>query len=758
MFTPTTITVADCWNAIKAGNPIHIRLQFSGQGITLTDEDIDLSEGVVVTDVLNGDTDLTFGTATMKQLTTRIFISDKTKDLVWTGQFALRYGIEVNGSTKWSTVDYFTGQKPENITTEKVVDFIAYDNMQLFDKLADGFVETLTFPCTLAWMLQQLCLFVGLKNGSSPAIVLPDPSDCPILLRQYSEFPMDASGHTCRELLSLMAEAMGRYATIRGGVLRLVWYEDHTSDITINESEQFNISHADIYHGMIWNDFDQLPLAQQESMTWDEAGGEYTDTYGVSCVRVRQTNLGFDIDYPQNTPASTENVYMIVDNPFLKITDVIADRQAYVKPLYDQLDAFKCRLPMKLESVGNWCVQTGDIITVITGTETIAMPVRYKQLIWRGSVTDYYEVTGNKIREAITSDNAEKILNNNLIKLFVEDNYYKVRSGITIEPTGVTISGNKFIKIESGSSFVVQSGGSVDIHATGTFELSGGTGSILLDSSGIDITGNKRVRISADANSKWIYDDRGLSLYNSARNANMMQFGGSFDLHSINTEAGVYAYSPNGDTTHGRLALAATDLVNHYYALLIVEYDYSTGVVFRPLENVGAHLGSSTCNFKKTFTQTIYGSNTGHTLEIHAGNEETRMIEIEDVASKDFSIAGWIKNGNTWSARNIKYYGEIVSISSRNEKHNIKQIGSVSDVIDRLAPVEFVYNNDKRNKKHFGLIYEDTVDLLPEICQETQDKNGGKQKGINYVELVPLLLKEIQDLRKRVSELEEVKG
>ena len=48
-----------------------------------------------------------------------------------------------------------------------------------------------------------------------------------------------------------------------------------------------------------------------------------------------------------------------------------------------------------------------------------------------------------------------------------------------------------------------------------------------------------------------------------------------------------------------------------------------------------------------------------------------------------------------------------------------------------------------------GLIYEDTIEIMPEIC--IQDEAN---KAISYVELIPALLKEIQDLRKRVAELE----
>ena len=91
--------------------------------------------------------------------------------------------------------------------------------------------------------------------------------------------------------------------------------------------------------------------------------------------------------------------------------------------------------------------------------------------------------------------------------------------------------------------------------------------------------------------------------------------------------------------------------------------------------------------------------------------------------------------------------------SSRDVKHNIQPMESVGETLDKLEPVTFVYDDDPDEKTRSGLIYEDTMEVLPEIC--TEDESN---KGVSYVELIPMLLKEIQDLRKRVKELEERVG
>ena len=104
-----------------------------------------------------------------------------------------------------------------------------------------------------------------------------------------------------------------------------------------------------------------------------------------------------------------------------------------------------------------------------------------------------------------------------------------------------------------------------------------------------------------------------------------------------------------------------------------------------------------------------------------------------------------------WGTANIGtiYYSGMVQSSSRDIKHDIKPLESLGEKLDQLQPVTFVYDEDPEEKQRTGLIYEDTIDIMPEIC--TGDEG---QKAINYVEMIPMLLKEIQDLRARVSELE----
>ena len=96
----------------------------------------------------------------------------------------------------------------------------------------------------------------------------------------------------------------------------------------------------------------------------------------------------------------------------------------------------------------------------------------------------------------------------------------------------------------------------------------------------------------------------------------------------------------------------------------------------------------------------------------------------------------------------IYWYQHCGQASSRDIKHNIREMEDVSEKISALCPVRFVYDADSTEEEQVGLIYEDTMDVIPEICFEA---NG--EKAIDYIKLVPFLLKEVQRLQNEIKEL-----
>lgn len=830
MLTPTGVTSAAYWEAIKSGMPTHVRITFLGQEIVLTDEDIDISGGLQVTDILNGDTDLVFGKAICKQVSVTFLNSERLDGLLWTSEFKLEMGVEIGNNTTWVTLGYFTGEKPKNVTTVRSIEFVAYDRMTRFDILADNFVTNITYPATVSDIYNGLCNFVGVDNVAGNELEN-------IMSRSYADAPVDMIGYTCRDILAWIAEAAGCYAKIdNNGKCKLVWFADNT-EYVVTADEEFSVETADAKAGLTWDEADTFTWDEIESMTWNDICG-YEEAFSIDQILVKQLGNELDVNYPY---AYGGNVYMLIENPFLSVSSK-TDINNFIKPIYDRLTTFGGYLPVNLQCVGNWCVEAGDVITIFVNENNISFPIFCKTMTWNSAVNDEYETTGNNNRSVYASEkNKQKVIENNKIEMYVgeleeevENNFYRVRSGITISASGVEITGGRFISIEAGSRFDnsgdiniltggtvnvesggktivksgasidvesggdinvksganvnvknggdvevesggnvniksggalnIASGGSIDIHASGTLELTGSAVSIKSNSS-FDLDSNnfkinstgQYIRVPVDADDTWIFDNKGLRLYNSTQNHNVIHLAGEFTGGSTQVpDAGLFAYILNGDTTHGRTAWTGIDRTANRYSFLYFEYDATTGARLLPNIDYGARIGAVGHSFAGIYTNRIYGSATSKEMYIYPSADDNRLIRVaDDTSDGKYKLQGYTVSGSTWTQYEIKLYGSVSAISSRYKKHNIEKLADVGSVIDKLEPVSFAYNNDPKNRKRLGLIYEDTVGVLPEICEPGDERTD---KAINYVELVPVLLKEIQSLRKRVKELEEVKA
>lgn len=431
---------ATVWDAIKAGTPVHVRMIFTGQNITLEDRDISLESGLVVNDIFNGDTDLVFGKTVCKQINVRILNSDRLDGLSWTGEFLLQMWMEISSVEYTCDIGYFTGEKPKNVTTARYIDFTAYDRMKRFDVIADEFWNSLTFPKTIKQIYIALCNYVGVTM----AYEVPSAP----FNRSFAESPVDMKGYTCRDILGWIAEETCSYAIIEyDGRCSIKWFKNNNHAITVNE--EFRVESADLNPGLTWDQFDQLTLEKQESMTWNDAAG-YHEAYAVDQLLIKQVDTDFDINYPA---ALGGNVYAIVDNPFIVIS-LASDVEDYVKPLFSRISAFGGYLPFSMECIGDPAVEAGDIITADINGTTLTVPIFVKTMRWNGGITDIYETTGQIPRSTYgTNANKQTVLNANSLKMFVRNQYYDRKSGIEIKDEGVTIEGDKYIILQASSNY-----------------------------------------------------------------------------------------------------------------------------------------------------------------------------------------------------------------------------------------------------------------------------------------------------------------
>ena len=106
---------------------------------------------------------------------------------------------------------------------------------------------------------------------------------------------------------------------------------------------------------------------------------------------------------------------------------------------------------------------------------------------------------------------------------------------------------------------------------------------------------------------------------------------------------------------------------------------------------------------------------------------------------------------------NIAATGNITAFFTSDErlKNNVVKIENGLSIVNQLRPVEFEWDEESpfyHDKfRDYGLIAQDVENILPNIVGEMKDG----YKGIKYEKIIPFLIDSIQQLTKRVEELED---
>ena len=408
MITPTGSTPMAYYEAHK-NQFTHAKITFTDNNVVFEDDEFE-SNGITVSQYMNSDTDLTFGTASCVELEINMFRSNKTDVLKWSDEFLLQFGYDDGeGGIDWFNIGYFTGSKPERTKTD-VITFRAYDRMIRFDIQADDFIDSLDFTSakTLTQIYSALCTYIGVSSVSGDEIAAN-------MAHSFSSFPI-GHGCSCRDILGYIAEAAGCYAIITpAGNVKMVWYSDHTDDFVLKRDDIFSVDISEVdwsYDASLrkkWVDLETEKWKDLENLQWKELEGYYTPTK-INALKFIYSDEDVGITVPNSL--STKNVYTIVDNPFLYGSTTV-ETTGYLTNLYNRLSAFGTYVPVTLECVGNVFVETGDIIKLEFSDDSYGnFPVFNRILRYNGALVCSYEATGNLDRSPVSGDD-KKILEAN---------------------------------------------------------------------------------------------------------------------------------------------------------------------------------------------------------------------------------------------------------------------------------------------------------------------------------------------------------
>lgn len=349
--------IASLLEAIRAHTEQDIKITFADNTV-LGKADVAITgDGVKITDILNGDTDYTFGKAVCKQVEMTLFnVDNKFNNFDFTQEFTLQIGVKVGAAFQYVTVGVFKGERPDKVRG-KLIDFTAYDRMQKFEVSASDFIENMTFPVTLGAVFSSLCAAVGVE---------PITTTFTNSTKNFTFNPFSTSDYTAREVLAWIAEAAGCYARVNAdGKVELNTFT--TNSYKILKTDRFEMSESE---------FETPVIGKLECYT----------SYGDQLV----------------TAGTGTNTYVISDNPFLYIENdtEIPALQPYVNAIYAKASLFPAYSPIAVRAEWYPEIKCGDIITVVNDYDEVkTLPIFSQTIKWNGFGKVEYESTGGLVRE-----------------------------------------------------------------------------------------------------------------------------------------------------------------------------------------------------------------------------------------------------------------------------------------------------------------------------------------------------------------------
>lgn len=182
-------------------------------------------------------------------------------------------------------------------------------------------------------------------------------------------------------------------------------------------------------------------------------------------------------------------------------------------------------------------------------------------------------------------------------------------------------------------------------------------------------------------------------------------------------------------------------------------------------DNSGA--GTSIYQFQAIVKDTLSGDNYADGalclmgLDVDVSNlnsldrDDFVFIQAKNGSTKKFQVQ---HDGDVVSAGNITAFGasaNFLSVSDIRLKKDIERLKDSSELIMQLKPSTYKWKED--NLEDVGFIAQEVEEVLPNVVHVTPGFIGDdeKVKTVSYIKIIPYLVDTIQELTKRIEELEK---
>lgn len=622
--------------------------------------------------------------------------------------------------------------------------------MVKFDVSADAFLNSLSYPTTLKNIFTSLCAHVGVPASTADFPNSGKTFDSPLFRTQDV---------LCREVLQWIAEAACSFARIsRSGVCELAWFTD--TDVTFNKTA----NSADYYNTVV----SEYQVAKIDKLQ----------------VAASEKDIGVIV-------GTGTNAYQIIDCPMLYgYTD--AQIRPYAQVIYNRLNSFAAFTPVELDAKGDWSLEAGDMIKVVTDDGTYTFPIYRMDLTFKGRARIQYISSGSPLRPAISAENRRTLIAGRAaheIEMTVEGMKQTVTRVAFLTPvesdidpslgwnddqktanTGYQWYNDGKIKVWTGSAWQTVISPKYNQTATptgakegeywynpATKEIKRYTGSAWVVDNTVCMpttwTQNMQTQleITAEGLSSTVTKDNIISTINQSSEAV------SISASKINLNGVVTANNNFKIDTNGKMSCVNADISGKITA---------TSGSIAGFDIYGSYLYGNTCTLYsgqsggklKLGQITLSGQTSGlYTLgvdySINAGATIFTKGYLQCDQIYDYSVNTYTLR---WAASGGGYIG--YASSSIRRKENIQDAGlDCIAKVNALRPRKFTWKSS--GKQDYGLIAEEVYKVCPELA--ITEKINGKDVpcAVDYEGGLPkLLLPYVQDLNRRLSALEERYG
>lgn len=347
-FNPAVVDCTDDNDVTTNGRLIRLKLTDTDSNSRIADS------GVTFNYFFNKDENISIGECVSSQIEFTLLNFDGALNGIRFKQAKAYLDVWDSVNSAWVTcpMGVYILEQPTR-TRQKLVGVTGFDQMQLLDAVADSWWNSIdwTGSKTLEDIINLMATQLGLHVSASLSSHLVNGNV------YFTSAPFTAVQTTYKDIVHYIAEMTGTVAFFdRNGAFDMKWFSEAQisgSTVTIDTDPTGN--------GCFGIDISEISVAQIDGLSIFNDNPNKNVTVGTGT-----------------------NPYSVYSNPLYNRLASVAIIQTVAGRVKDRIITFPSYSPITLRCIYDWSLDAGDIINVVSNTDTYVLPIMQQTLTWRG--------------------------------------------------------------------------------------------------------------------------------------------------------------------------------------------------------------------------------------------------------------------------------------------------------------------------------------------------------------------------------------